>query len=188
MDKVASVENQEHCQINVYEYFFIRIYFPRCGQVVVTGVVPSSPRFLPSIFIAHRVQQSHCSSIFYRVLLTHALTLSASQFVHRQEKILTNFYEYVLGEARTHATDLYQARGQPDPPPGRPVIFFVTGLSYVPLFFAKKAAKEPVFVFFGYNTRVFLEGDSISVWRVAVKEKTTTVVVLQQYVMHYTNK
>ena len=45
----------------------------------------SPPRFLPSIFIAHRVQQSHCSSIFYRVLLTHALAFSASQFVHKKE-------------------------------------------------------------------------------------------------------
>ena len=35
--------------------------------------------------IAHRVQQSHCSSIFHRVLLTHALALSASQFVHKQK-------------------------------------------------------------------------------------------------------
>ena len=42
-----------------------------------------SPRFLPSTVIAHRVQQSHCSSSFHRVLLTHALTLSASQFVHK---------------------------------------------------------------------------------------------------------
>ena len=33
-------------------------------------VVPSSPRFLPSIFIAHRVQQSYCSSIFHRVYHT----------------------------------------------------------------------------------------------------------------------
>ena len=33
------------------------------GQAVVTGVVPS-PRYVPSIFIAHRVQHSHCSSIF----------------------------------------------------------------------------------------------------------------------------
>ena len=41
-------------------------------QAVVTCVVPSPSRFLPSIFIAHRVQQSHCSSIFHRViLLTH---------------------------------------------------------------------------------------------------------------------
>ena len=35
-------------------------------------------------FIAHRVQQSHCSSIFNRVWITHALTLSASQFVHKK--------------------------------------------------------------------------------------------------------
>ena len=48
------------------------------------GVVPSPPRFLPSIFIAHRVQQSHCSSMFHRMLLTHALALSASQFVHKK--------------------------------------------------------------------------------------------------------
>ena len=51
----------------------------------VIGVVPSPPRFLPSIFIAHRVQQSHCSWIFHRVLLTHALALSASQFVHKKK-------------------------------------------------------------------------------------------------------
>ena len=28
------------------------------------GVVPSPPRYVPSIFIAHRVQHSHCSSAF----------------------------------------------------------------------------------------------------------------------------
>ena len=52
---------------------------------MVTGVVPSPPQFLPSILIAHRVQQSHCSSIFHRVLLTHALALSASQSVHKKK-------------------------------------------------------------------------------------------------------
>ena len=45
-------------------FSFTNIYFPASGQAVVTGVVPSSPRFLPSIFIAQKVQQSHCSSIF----------------------------------------------------------------------------------------------------------------------------
>ena len=35
------------------------------GQAVVTGVV-ASPRYVPSIFIAHRVQHSHCSSIFIK--------------------------------------------------------------------------------------------------------------------------
>ena len=69
-------------------------YFPSSGQAVVTGVVPSPPRFLPSVFIARRVQQSHCSSIFHRVLLTHALALSASQFVHqkRSERIFTSLH------------------------------------------------------------------------------------------------
>ena len=45
----------------------------------------SPPRFLPSIFIAHRVQHSHCSSIFHRVLLTHALALAASQSVRKKK-------------------------------------------------------------------------------------------------------
>ena len=44
---------------------------------MVTGVDPSPLRFLPSIFIAHRVQQSHW--------LTHALALSASQFVPKKK-------------------------------------------------------------------------------------------------------
>ena len=65
--------------------FFAHFCFPAPGQDVVTGVVPSPPRFLPPIFIAHRVQQSHCSSIFHRVLLTHALALSASRFVHKKK-------------------------------------------------------------------------------------------------------
>ena len=67
--------------MNIYSNF----YFPASGQAGVTGVVPFPPRFLPSIFIAHRVQQSYCSSIFHRVLLTHALALSASHFVHKKE-------------------------------------------------------------------------------------------------------
>ena len=54
------------------------------GQAVVTGVVPS-PRFLPSALLAHRVQQSRSSSIFHRVLLTHALALFASQFVLKKK-------------------------------------------------------------------------------------------------------
>ena len=42
-----------------------RLYPQRSsGQAVATGVVPFPPRDVPSIFIAHRVQHSHCSSIF----------------------------------------------------------------------------------------------------------------------------
>ena len=72
-------------RMDFFFFFFSHFYFPASGQAVVTGVVPSPPRFLPSIFIAHKVQHSHCSSIFRRVLLTHALALSASQFVHKKK-------------------------------------------------------------------------------------------------------
>ena len=74
--------------------FFFFSLFPASGQAVVTGVIPSPPRFLTSIFIAHRVQQSHCSSIVHRVLLTHALALSASQFVHKKksQRIYTSMH------------------------------------------------------------------------------------------------
>ena len=84
------------CIFRLYKYMFVYIfiysffshfYFPGSGQAVVTGVVPFPPRFLPSIFIAHRVQKSHCSSIFHRVLLTHALALSASQLVRREKSL-----------------------------------------------------------------------------------------------------
>ena len=72
-------------RLRVFFFFFAHFYFPASGQAMVTGVVPSPPRFLPSIFIAHRVQQSHSSSIFHRVLLAHALAFSASQFVRKKK-------------------------------------------------------------------------------------------------------
>ena len=78
------------CRCLLFLFFFFFSFFrtlllSSSGQAVVTGVVPSPPRFLPSIFIAHRVQQSHCSSIFRREMLTLALALSASQFVHKKK-------------------------------------------------------------------------------------------------------
>ena len=75
---------RDECVVTFF-FFFSHFHFPASGQAVVTGVVPFSPRFFPSTFIAHRVQQFHCSSIFHRVLLTHALALSASQFVHKKK-------------------------------------------------------------------------------------------------------
>ena len=54
---------------------------------MVTGVVRFPPRFSASIFVAHRVQQSHCSSVFHRVLLTHAFAFSASQSAHEQKSL-----------------------------------------------------------------------------------------------------
>ena len=76
-------EHQEQF-LQYFFSFFSHFYSPASGQCVVTGVVPSPPRFLPSIFVAHRVQHSPYSSIFHRVLLTHALAFSASQFVHKK--------------------------------------------------------------------------------------------------------
>ena len=92
-------------------FFFSQVYFPASGQAVVTGVVPSSPRFLPSIFIAHRVQHSHYSSIFHRVSVANSRSRAFRKSICAQEKVPTNLYEYALGGARTHETDLYQARG-----------------------------------------------------------------------------
>ena len=75
---------------------------------MVTGVIPSLPRFLPSIFIAHRVQQSHCSSIVHRMLLTQALALSASQFVHKKksQRIYTSMHSAGLGLTKLTYTRL----------------------------------------------------------------------------------
>ena len=57
----------------------------------VSPLLPPT-RFLPFIFIAHgRVHQSHCSSNFHRVLLTHALALSAQLNLCTQEKIPMNY-------------------------------------------------------------------------------------------------
>ena len=63
------------------------IHFP--PEATDLPTVPSPPRFSPSVFTAHRVQQSHRSPIFHRVLLTHALAISASQFVHKKKCLRT---------------------------------------------------------------------------------------------------
>ena len=43
-----------------------RRFYPQrsSGQAVATGAVPSPPRYVPLILVAHRVQHSHCASIF----------------------------------------------------------------------------------------------------------------------------
>ena len=105
-------------QVLVHIIFFTRFYFPASGQAVVTGVVPSPPRFLPSIFVAHRGQ--------IPLLVDFSSSIDNSRFrafgksICAQEKVPTNLYECALGGIRTHKNYLYQARGQPDTPPGRP--------------------------------------------------------------------
>ena len=70
-------------------------------------VSPLLPRFLPSIFIAHRVQQSHCSSILHRLLVANSRSRAFRKSISAQEKVPTNIYECALGGARTHEADLY---------------------------------------------------------------------------------
>ena len=79
--------------ISLFSFFLFLLsltllYFPASGQAVVTGVIHSPPRFLPSIFIAHRVQQSHCSSIFPRVLPTQR-SRAVRNLLRAQEKVPT---------------------------------------------------------------------------------------------------
>ena len=73
----------------------------------VLSFLPPGACLESSTFIANRVQQSHCSSIFYRVLLTHALALFASQFVHTKKTPRVYTSIYALGGIRSHETDLY---------------------------------------------------------------------------------
>ena len=63
------------------------LYFAASGQAVVKGVVPFSPPVLALNFVTQSFQQSHCASIFHRVLLTHFLALSLSQLVHNKTSL-----------------------------------------------------------------------------------------------------
>ena len=69
----------------IFLFFLAHFYFPASGiQAVVTGVVlPLPPPSYRLHFFWRIGFSTHWSSIFYRVLLTHALTLSASQLVHK---------------------------------------------------------------------------------------------------------
>ena len=97
-------------------FFFSYLYFPASGQAVVTSVIRSSPRFLPSIFIAHRVQQSNCLSTCHRVLLTHALALLCTrQSPHEFLRVRMRSGEL---EFTKLTIKIYQAQGYPDTPPG----------------------------------------------------------------------
>ena len=72
-------------QLNSYEVYRQR----SSGQAVFTGVVPSSPRHVPSIFIAGLAFPLLVD--FHRMLLTHALVLSVSQ-LFMKEKVPTSMY------------------------------------------------------------------------------------------------
>ena len=91
-----------HVLVKDVSLFFSPFYFPASGRAVVTGVVPSSPEFLLSIFYAHRLQQSHCSSIFHRMFVANSRSRVFRKSICAPEKFHTNLHTYALGGARTH--------------------------------------------------------------------------------------
>ena len=66
-------------------FFFLKLLLSSPWTSRVHRCCPFFPPALAFNFIAHRIQHSHCSSIFHRVLLSHVLALSASQFVHKKK-------------------------------------------------------------------------------------------------------
>ena len=80
----------------IYKYIYVYISHTSTFQLLnkpwsqVSSPLP--PGSCLYFFIAHRVQQSQCSSIFHRA--THALALSASQFVHKKnsQRIYTSMH------------------------------------------------------------------------------------------------
>ena len=82
--------------------FFSHFYFPASGQAVVSGVIPSPPRYVLSVFIAHWAQHSHCSSRSSNVANLRFRAFRES--ICAQEKVPTNLYEYALGGTRTLCT------------------------------------------------------------------------------------
>ena len=63
------------------------------------------------LFIAHRVQQPHSARRIFIECCLNPRSRAFRESICAQEKVPTNFFEYALGGARTHETDLYQARG-----------------------------------------------------------------------------
>ena len=107
----------------IYIYiYFTRVYFPVLDKSSsqVPPLVPPGSRlqFLWRIGFSN---QSHCSLIYHRVLITHALALSASQFVHKKKslRIYTSMYSAGL-ELMELTNNTRQDDRQPDTPPGRP--------------------------------------------------------------------
>ena len=82
MTMVRSNTGQSYGYVVLGPTLFIYLFIFSCTLLLFSFILDKPwsqvssflpPRFLPSIFIAYRVQQSHCSSIYYLVLLTHAL-------------------------------------------------------------------------------------------------------------------
>ena len=79
-----------------YIYIFSHLYFPASGQAVVKGVVPSAPRFLPSIFIARIGFSNPTARRFFIKCVANSRSRTSRKTICAQEKVPTNLCEYML--------------------------------------------------------------------------------------------
>ena len=110
-------------KLQFFFFFFFFFWHTFTFQLLDKPSSQASSRLLPDsclqFFIAHKVQQSHCSSIVHRVLLTHALALSASQLVHKKksQRIYTSMHSAGLELTKLTYTrledNLIRHRGDP---------------------------------------------------------------------------
>ena len=88
-------------------FFFSSLFTPRrfypqrssFGQAMVTGVIPSPPPggYVPSFFVAHRVQLSHTARRFsWNVANSCFFALSANKTISMEEKVLTSVHSVRL--------------------------------------------------------------------------------------------
>ena len=91
---ITALSSSQHVKTSPVKsrFFSTHSYFLPSGQDVVTGVVPSPPWFLPSNFIAHGIQQSHCSSIFASSV-ANPRSRACRKSICAQGKVPTIFYE-----------------------------------------------------------------------------------------------
>ena len=118
----ATRDNEGCYDIYIYVYIFFSHTF--AFQLLdkpwlqVLSLLP--PGSCLQFIIAHRVQQSHCSFDFHRVLLTHALALSVSHFVHKKksQRIYTSMHSAGLELTKLTYTrledNLIRHRGDPE--------------------------------------------------------------------------
>ena len=74
----------------------------------VSSLLP--PRFLPSFFFS-LIGFSNPLVVDFSSSVANSRSRAFRKSICAQEKVPPNLYEYALGGARTHETDLYQARG-----------------------------------------------------------------------------
>ena len=102
--------SQYHSSSSFFSFLFAHFYCLASGQKpwsqASSLLLPGSClQFLSRVGLSNPTARR----FFHGVLLTHALALSASQFVRKKKS--PRIYASMHSGIRTHETDLYQARG-----------------------------------------------------------------------------